>query len=182
MAFRPLETPRLVLRPLVIADAEAVHGYRSDPEVARFQSWESTSLADTEEMIRTRIASEPDLPGTWFQLALCRRADHLLVGDCGIHFLPEEPRHVEIGITLASPHQGQGYATEALSAVFGYVFGQLGKHRIQASVDPENQASIRLLEKMGMRREAHFVEGLWFKGRWADDLVYAVLNREWQSR
>lgn len=182
MTFVPLQTARLLLRPLRIDDVEAVHAYRSDPEVCRFQAWEPSSRSAVEEMIRSGIAAEPDLPGTWFQLAICRRPDGPLLGDCGLHFPAGEPQQAEVGITLAPPHQGHGYAAETLSAVFAYLFDTLGKHRIYGSVDPENRASIRLLERMGMRREAHFVESLWFKGRWADDLVFALLDREWRSR
>lgn len=181
MPFRPLETDRLLLRPLVLADAGAVHAYRSDPAVCRFQLWEPSRQSDVEEMIRTGIAAEPNLPGTWFQLAICRRSDRLLLGDCGVRFPADDLQQAEIGITLAPANQGHGYAAEALASVFAYLFGTLGKHRVYGSVDPGNTASIRLLETMGMRREAHFVESLWFKGRWADDLVYGLLDREWQA-
>jgi RimJ/RimL family protein N-acetyltransferase len=115
-------------------------------------------------------------------VAIVRREDGAILGDCGIHFLAEVPRSAEIGITLAAEHQRQGYATEALTAVLDYLFTGLGKHRVHGSVDPANTASARLLERVGMRKEAHFVESLWFKGRWADDLVFAILDREWKAR
>jgi len=86
---------------------------------------------------------------------------------------------VEIGITLARGFQGRGFATEALRAVLGYLFSTLGKHRVFGSVDPRNAPSLALLERVGMRREAHFVESLWFKGAWADDVIYAMLRREY---
>ena len=86
---------------------------------------------------------------------------------------------MEIGITLARGFQGRGFATEALRAVLGYLFSTLGKHRVFGSVDPRNAPSLALLERVGMRREAHFVESLWFKGGWADDVIYAMLRREY---
>jgi RimJ/RimL family protein N-acetyltransferase len=127
-------------------------------------------------------STEPDTPGTWFQLGITLRDSGLLIGDCGIRFPAEESWQVEIGITLAPQHQGNGYATEALESILAYCFGPLGKHRVFASVDPRNGASITLLERLGMRREAHFRESLWFKGAWADDLIYAILDHEWPGR
>ena len=105
-----------------------------------------------------------------------------MIGDCGLHFPPGEPHQAEVGITLAPGHQGQGYATEALNAVLDYLFLSLGKHRVFASVDPRNRASIALLERVGMRKEAHLRESVWWKGEWADDLVFAVLEGEWRAR
>jgi RimJ/RimL family protein N-acetyltransferase len=105
----------------------------------------------------------------------------LVIGDCGLHFLKHESSQVEIGITLNREHQGFGYATEALELVFKYVFGNLKKHRIVASVDPNNLASIRLLERMKMRKEAHFIESIWFEDRWLDDIVYAIVAHEWKT-
>jgi len=179
MTFEPLTTARLTLRPLRVDDAAAVFRYRSRPEVYRFQRWEPHSVPDVEEVLRS-TAENPDRPGTWFQLGIFRRDQEDLIGDCGLHFPQEDSSQVEIGITLAPEHQGIGYAAEALRSVAGYVFDILGKHRVYGSVDPGNEASIRLLERLGMRREAHFVESLWFKGRWSDDIVYGLLAREWR--
>lgn len=101
------------------------------------------------------------------------------MGDCGIHFLEEEADQVEIGITLDSKHQGHGYATQALILLFNYIFIDLKKHRIVASVAPENLPSIELLERMRMRKEAHFIESVKIGKKWVDDVVYAILAREW---
>ena len=102
----------------------------------------------------------------------------------GVPALPEAaaPQQVEFGITVAPSHQGQGYASEALHAVFGHLFGALGKHRVHASVDPRNDACIALLESVGMRREGHLRESLLVDGEWVDDLLYAVLRSEWEAR
>jgi RimJ/RimL family protein N-acetyltransferase len=175
-----LKSERLILRPLNRKDAQDVFSYRSDPEVYKFQSFQPETIGDVEEFIETRIVSEPHLPGTWFQLAICKSHPYELIGDCGIHFLKDESSQVEIGITLNRDYQGFGYAAEALELVFHYIFEDLKKHRIVASVDPNNLASIRLLERMKMRKEAHCIESIWFKDRWLDDLIYALLAREWK--
>ena len=181
MPFARLVTARLTLRRLGLEDAPAVFRYRSLAEVRRFQAWEPTSLADVESMLQGN-PEDADVPGTWLQLALERREDGELVGDCGLHFPARERAQAEVGITVAPAHQGRGYAVEALCAALGYLFDALGKHRVYASSDPDNLASIRLLERAGMRQEGHLVESLWFKGRWADDLLFALLDREWRAR
>ena len=175
-----LKSDRIFLRPVLQTDAQDIFSYRADPEISQFQTWHPKTIKDVQDFIETRIVNEPDHPGTWFQLAICKNDHDELIGDCGLHFLKDEPDQVEIGITLNRGHQGQGYATKALELVFAYVFDSLKKHRIIASVDPNNSASIRLLERMKMRREAHFIESIRSKDRWLDDLVYAILAREWK--
>ncbi len=181
MPFQPLQAGSLLLRPLTLADAPALLRYRSLPEVCRFQGFEPASLADAEAFIGA-LAAEPDLPGTWFQLGLERRPGGELVGDCGLRFPEQDRAQVELGVTVAPEHQGQGHASAAVQALLAWAFGPLGKHRVQASVDPGNGPSIRLLERAGFRLEGHLVEAVWSRGRWADDLVYAQLAREWRAR
>jgi RimJ/RimL family protein N-acetyltransferase len=175
-------TKRLVIRLLEIGDAEAMFNNRSDPDISRYQSWEPESVEEMQNFILDLAEIEIGTPGRWYQLGIFIRDSRDIAGDAGIHTQEEDPRQVEIGITLAKAYQGRGLATEALEAVFGYLFNELGKHRVYASVDPRNTASIALLERLGMRREAHFVESLWFKGVWADDVIYALLSREFQQR
>ena len=182
MAFADIETERLVLRPLRPADSAAMFRYRSDPKVCRYQMWEPSSAAEVEEFIAGMAAREPDTPGTWYQLAICRRETGQMVGDCGLRFPLGRDHETEFGITLAPEFHGKGYATEALEAVLYYLFDTLGKHRAFGSIDPRNHASLRLMERTGLRREAHFRESLWFKGGWADDVIYAILRREFEER
>jgi RimJ/RimL family protein N-acetyltransferase len=181
MPFAPLVTARLMLRRLGLKDAQDVFRYRSLAEVRRFQTWEPASLTEVESMLQSN-PEDADAPGTWLQLALERREAGELVGDIGLHFPARDRAQAEVGITVAPAHQGRGYAVEALSAALGYLFDALGKHRVYASSDPANRASIHLLERAGMRQEGHLVESLWFKGRWADDLLFGLLDREWRAR
>jgi RimJ/RimL family protein N-acetyltransferase len=74
---------------------------------------------------------------------------------------------------------GQGYATEAAAAMVDLAFNGLGAHRVYARIDARNLASVRLAKRLGLRREAHLRENEWFKGEWTDELIYAVLDREW---
>ena len=157
-------------------------GYRSDPMVGRCQTWMPRALEDVRRFIDSLQAIAFDTPGTWFQLGIRLRERGELVGDLGVHFPADDQHQAEIGVTVAPGHQGRGVGSEAVVAVLGHLFGPLQKHRVCASVDPRNQPSIALLERVGMRREAHFRESLWFKGQWVDDLVFAILESEWKVR
>jgi RimJ/RimL family protein N-acetyltransferase len=170
---------RVVLRPLRPDDAPTIVAYRSDPEVARYQSWAPT-LDDVLGTIDAPGARAPFAPGTWTQLGIALHASGELIGDVGVHVFEGEPLQAEFGITLATAFQGRGYATEALRALLALLFDDLGKHRVTASVDPRNARSIALMRRAGFRQEGHLVESLRFKGAWADDLVFAMLAREWQ--
>jgi RimJ/RimL family protein N-acetyltransferase len=176
-----ITTARLTLTPLSAADAEALFAYRSLPEVARYQGWQPRTMADAQEFIAVVASNELDTPGTWFQYGIRARGTSELIGDLGVHFL-EDGQQVELGFTLAPASQGRGFGTEAVTGVIDFVFGQLGKHRVTASVDPRNEPSLRLLRRVGMRQEAHFRQSLLFKGEWADDVVFAVLRPEWAAR
>jgi RimJ/RimL family protein N-acetyltransferase len=177
-----LDSPRLVLRRVRPDDAKAVFGYRSDPRTQTCQLWAPDTQEEVEEFINHKVASSPNISGTWFQFAICLRTTGEVIGDCGLHFTEGDSEQVEIGITLSPAQHGLGYAAEAAGSVLKYVFVSLQKHRVFSSVDPENHASIKLLERLGMRREAHHIESVRFRGRWADDLIYAMLAREWQAR
>ncbi len=174
--------PRIVLRALRPHDAPAMYAYRADPEVARYQSWEPPSLESVRAFIAAQDGAEPYAPGTWYQLAIAEAAGGELIGDCGVHVPAGEPRSAEFGITLARAAQRRGLATEALVALLAILFGELGKHRVFCSIDPRNARSVALVRRGGFRQEAHHRASLWFKGAWADDLVFAMLRSEWDAR
>jgi RimJ/RimL family protein N-acetyltransferase len=182
MPFEPLTTERLVLGPLGPSDAPIVHNYWSDSTVGLYQSWEPTGVEEVSDFIERMFGVEPNTPGTWLQLAIRERRGGALIGDCGLHFPGDREHEAEFGITLMPAHQGKGYAGEALRAILGYLFFTLDKHRVYGSTDPRNTACRRMMERVGMRQEAHFRESLWFKGGWVDDVVYAMLRREWLDR
>ena len=158
-------------------DAGPFAAYRLRADVCRYQSFAPSDAGEAAGLIRSFESLEWDTPGTWFQLAVRERGSGHLVGDVGVHFVDED--RVEIGFTIDPTHQRKGFATEAVVALLDHLFGAMAKHRVVASVDPRNAPSVALLEKLGMRREAHFRQSLRFKGEWADDLVYAVLGSEW---
>ena len=182
LMFSTIATERLHLRRLVQSDDAALFAYRTAPEVARYQCWRPESIEETREFIQNLSEVKIDTPDTWFQLAIVLPSSGELVGDCGLHFLKDEPNQTEIGITLAPQHARQGYASETLHAVLELLFDNLEKHRVFASVDPKNLAAMALFKRLGMRQEAHFVESVSFDGAWVDDVVFGMLRREWLSR
>ena len=174
-----LLTERLILRPLEPDDAGRVHAYRTDPNVGRFQSWDLNSVQEVRQFIDRMRTLESLTSGEWLQLGIFLREMGELVGDCGLHPRADDPRQVEIGITLAPAFQRRGLAREAFSAVLRFLFTSTETHRAFCSVDPRNESCQRLLRSVGMRREAHLIESLWIRDAWCDDLIFAMLRREW---
>jgi RimJ/RimL family protein N-acetyltransferase len=178
-----LETARLVLRPFRHEDLPTFVAYRSDPEVARYQSWEAPypeKLA--REFLEELDTTKPGARGEWYQLAIELKDNGEMIGDCAFCVLEEDARQAEIGFTLATAYQGRGYAAEGVARLLDYLFDDLSLHRVRANCDADNERSWKLLERLGLRREAHLVEAAWFKGRWSSEYWYAVLRREWEVR
>jgi RimJ/RimL family protein N-acetyltransferase len=104
-----------------------------------------------------------------------------LVADMSLMWRSDEHRMGEVGYILHPAFTGRGYATEAARALLRLGFEEFGLHRIIGRIDARNTASARVLERLGMRREAHLVENEWLKGEWTDEVVYAMLEREWEA-
>ncbi|AEQ51846.1 GNAT family N-acetyltransferase [Pelagibacterium halotolerans] len=182
MTFFPIETKRLILRKFTPADAEATAAYQGLPEVARYCMWEPRSLERVRELIPRWIAMDGTGENSeGIQYAVVLRTSGALIGDVVLMFEDLAARQGQIGYVMSPAFQGQGYATEAMEAVLAVGFGQVGLHRISARCDARNTGSWRVMEKLGMRREAHFREHAIFKGEWDQELVYAILEDEWRA-
>lgn len=175
----PLFTPRLVLRNFRPEDVPAFVAYRNDPEIARYQSWETCSAGEATALVERQKGREPRADGEWFQIGVALREPETMIGDCGLKL---DPRQATFGITLARQFQGQGFGREALSCIFDHLFDRTEVRRVVADTDPDNVSAWSLLERLGMRREGHLRQSLWFKGRWADEYLYAILREEWVAR
>jgi RimJ/RimL family protein N-acetyltransferase len=178
----PLFTARLVLRRFVENDLPAFHAYRNDPILARHQSWEAFNLTEAAAFIHEHQAKGAGLPGQWLQIAIVRRDSDELIGDCAFQVHAEDIRQATVGITLAQEYQQQGYAAEAMTCLLQHLFETMKLHRVMADTDPGNTASMKLLERLGLRHEGHLKQSLWFKGRWADEYLYAILSDEWRAK
>ena len=170
------------MRRFQVGDLSVFLEYRNDPDVARYQGWDSILEANALAMINELERAEPGVPGQWYQFAIALKETGQLVGDCGLCVLVQDARQAQLGISLARAYQGQGLAAEAVSAVLDYAFINLDLHRVVATVDAENARSAALMERVGLRREGHFMKNAWFKGHWSDEYLYAVLQAEWLPR
>ncbi len=178
--MRSLKSSRLYLRPFQESDLDAFARYRSDPDVARYQSWIPPYSAEQAAAFLTEMKNaQPGTPGTWYQLAVERQAQPGLIGDCAFQVFADDARQAQIGFTFARLHQGQGYASEAIKRLLDHLFNERQLHRVTATCDKKNDAAVKLLERVGMRREAQLIENVWFKGDWGSEYGYALLDREW---
>lgn len=175
----PLTTPRLVLRLFAPTDAEALFAYQSLPSVAKYLYRPPHTRERSEQ-----VAAERAAQGAWendgdkLALAIRRHDDPTLLGEVSVTLAAANARQAEIGWTLDPRHEGHGYATEAASALAAFAFDTLGAHRLFARLDTENTGSVRVCERLGMRREAHLVENDLDGDRWGSEFVYAALLRD----
>jgi RimJ/RimL family protein N-acetyltransferase len=176
-AFTLLESQRLLLRRFDEEDLPAFLAYVNDPLVARYQTWESYGERQARDVIQKQKKLDPGVPGEWFTFAVELKAAGALVGHVALK--AQDGGQAEIGFTFAREHQGKGLAREAATRALDYAFTELGLHRVTAVTDCENERSVALLNRLGMRREGHFIQNIWFKGRWGDEYLYAVLREEW---
>ena len=176
-----IRSERLILRPIQIEDSALIFAYRSNSVVNQYQGWIPKTIDDVHNFIRNRTSPEFNLPGSWFQFVMIKQDNDELIGDVGVHFLDSGGFQVELGCTLDQKHMGKGYATEALGGVINFLFECQNKHRIIASIDPRNEKSIQLFERLGFRKEAHFKQSFLINGEWVDDLIYAILKDEWKT-
>ncbi|SMP59267.1 GNAT family N-acetyltransferase [Anoxynatronum buryatiense] len=180
--FSNIEAERIILRKFKEADAEAFLTYRSNPLVALYQGegWENYKHEQAVAFVKEQMNFEPDIPDTWFQIAVELKDTGKLIGDCAIHTLPHDTNQVEIGFSLDPLYQNKGFGTELVKCLLEYIFNVLNKHRVIAITDTRNKNSIKLLERIGMRLEGHFIKNLWYKGEYTDEYLFAILKEEWQ--
>jgi len=175
-----IQTERLIIRLANPEDAKHIYAYRCDFTENRYQGWFPESAEEVRDYI-THMPETIDATDICFQFAIINVNENRLIGDMGIIFTNHKGMQAEIGCTLCKDYQKKGYATEALTAMVNYLFAALNKHRVVASVDPRNTASIRLIERLGFRKEAHFKESYYLRGQWVDDIIYALLKHEWRN-
>jgi RimJ/RimL family protein N-acetyltransferase len=176
-----MATERLILRRFRTSDVETLAEYRSDPEVARYQSWDTPfPLNKAAVAVQNFAASSPDQPG-WFQYAIEHTAERVLIGDVAVR-LHDNLKQAEIGFTLATAYQKMGFATEAVSAVLDRLFRLQGLHRVMGECDARNAPSAALMERLGFTREGLLRQQTFIKGEWTDDLLFGILAPEWLAR
>lgn len=176
----PVKTERLVLRPFTAADEEDMLEFESHPEVARYLYNEPRTREENAKELATR-QEQTALREEGDTLMLAVELDGKVIGYVLLTWVSEPHKQGEFGYVLHPDHHGRGYASEASVEMLRLGFEKMGMHRVIGRCDAKNDASWRLMERMGMRREAHLREAEIFKGQWGDELHYAMLSREWHS-
>lgn len=173
-----LETPRLILREFTEDDWPSMAAYWRDPRYRRFYPDYDDSDAFVRDLVSTFVAGQSETPRYRFQLAVTLREDGRFIGNCGIRVNNPPLLEANIGYEINPAYWGQGLATESATAILTFGFEELGMHRVWAECVADNAASARVLAKLGMRQEARFVEHQWYRDRWWDTLIFAILDRE----
>ena len=177
----PLETERLIIRALTPDDLDRHHLLFSNPDVVRYLYFGPFDRDAAYDHLLRR--STVDLPGEteWINFGVEVKGEGVLIGELAMGFISATHEHYEVGYVFDPAYAGRGYATEGTAMIVELAFSALGAHRVSGRLDARNVASARVLEKLGMRREAHFLENEFVKGEWTDELAYAVLAPEWRA-
>lgn len=176
----PLALGDLTIRRVILPDTDNLLEYLSDPEVARHQYWEPFTATTVAELLESQSQVRTGDPGS--PLVLVVVFEGKVIGDIQLTITSPEHGQGEVGFSFNSRYGGRGFATRALAATLGFGFVQLGLHRVTAATFVENERAWRLMERVGMRREAHFIHDGFVRGRWVDVFGYAMLADEWQQQ
>lgn len=176
-----LETERLILRDFVSEDWQRVLEYQSDPLYLRYYEWTERTPAAAREFVGWFLDHQRQDPRIKFQLAVTLKSNNLLIGNCGIRMDRPNAFQADIGYELDPQYWNYGYATEAAHAIVDFGFNSFDLHRVWSWCVADNTGSAHVLEKLGMRREGHLRENEYYRGRWWDTLMYAILADEWQA-
>lgn len=177
----PLETERLLLRDFRLDDEADIYEYARDPEVVRFANWGPVDVSIIRANLRRRLYDQEHWPRDSVEVAVELRGEDRLIGGMRITILDHANRTADFGYTFNRRYWNKGYATEAARELLSLAFSNLKLHRVWATCDARNHASYRVMEKLGMRREALFKKDVLQKGEWRDSYLYAVLAEEWDS-
>lgn len=174
-----IKTKRLEIKEISMDNAFEMFEYRSNQSIQKYQSFKPKEIEDVRLFIKNNTTAF-NTENTWHQLGIF--LENKLIGDLGIHFIGPNNMQCEIGYTISTNYQRQGFGKEAVAGLVSYLFNNLQKHRIIASLDPNNTSSQLLLESISFRKEGLFKESVFIENRWDDDLIYAITENEWAGR
>ncbi|MFF0001765.1 GNAT family N-acetyltransferase [Streptomyces avermitilis] len=178
----PITTERLILRPFTPDDLDDLYAYQSLPEVARYLFRPPLTRDQCAQSLARRVAGTAWAEdGDDLVVAVCRTGGATVVGEVVLKLASARACQAEIGWIFNPAYSGRGYATEAAFATASLAFAELGVHRLFARLDVLNSGSVRVCERLGMRREAHLVENDLDGERWGSEYVYATLAHEWKA-
>lgn len=177
----PIETDRLILRPFERGDVEGLNAYHALPSVQRYvfsRTRDRAEVAGALNIMRNHVSLQR--PGDTLTLAMIRKGDKQLVGHVSLHWSDATAGQGEVRFLINPTYAGQGFVAEAVGAMFDLAFDHFHIHRVFARCDGRNHHSIKLMQQLGMRLEAHYREHALFQGEWDEELHFAILDREWQ--
>jgi ribosomal-protein-alanine N-acetyltransferase len=175
-----LVTERLILREFTSDDWPAVLAYQTDERYLRYYEWTERTPEAVQAFVQMFLDQQQEQPRRKFQLAVTLKSNGQLIGNCGIRMDSAGAQEADIGYELAPEQWGNGYATEAARAMLHFGFTGLGVHRIWSWCIADNAGSVHVLEKLGMQLEGRLRDKEYFKGRWWDTRLFAILEDEWR--
>lgn len=178
--FPRLETERLVLREIVPADAEDLFHIFSDEETMRYWSCLPYTSVDQAHRLIEGLA-KVRLAGAGINWAITLRGDERLIGKCGYNEWSKAHRRGDVSYIVAREKRGMGVVSEALGAMLDYGFDHMNLHSVEAGVTPGNEASTRMLQRLGFRLEGHLRENFLTDRGFVDSLIYSILRSDWES-
>jgi aminoglycoside 6'-N-acetyltransferase len=179
----PIGTERLLLRAFRPDDLDALHDIRTHPDVLRYLYWPPATVDEIRNVISQRLTmNRLTKENDYLVLAVERRDTGRMIGDVDLCWSSVAHRHAELGAILHPDAHGHGYAREASAALLDLAFLRMGLHRVSARTDSRNEASARLLRRLGMRQEGHLRQCVLYAGHWYDELVFGILAQEWRAR
>jgi len=177
----PLTTERLIIRVLTPDDVVRHHVLFADPDVVRYLYFGPFDRTAAQEHLARRSIVDLPVEGGWINFGVEVKGEGVLIGELAMGFISATHAHYEVGYVFDPAYAGHGYATEGTTMIVELAFSGLGAHRVSGRLDARNDPSARVLERLGMRREALFIENEYVKGEWTDELVYAILAPEWRA-
>lgn len=177
----PIETDRLILRTFERSDLDGLAAYHTLPSMQRYvftRTRGADEVAGALNIMRGHVSLQR--PGDTLTLAMLRKGDRVLIGHVSLHWSDATAGQGEVRFCINPSYSGQGFTREAISAVLDMAFDHFHIHRIFIRSDGRNHHSIKLLQNLGMRLEAHYREHALFQGEWDEELHFAILDREWQ--
>jgi ribosomal-protein-alanine N-acetyltransferase len=169
---------RLIIREITHGDLDEVYEYNKNPEIFKYMPFGPSTYENAKKRIERLLDKQNQDPRTDFDVAITLKTSGKLIGGCRLNKVSDIEGH--IGYILSKDQRGNGYATEAAKALTDYGFNELNLHRVYATVHPENAASIRVLEKVGMTLEGRLRENMLYDGEYGDSLIYSILEQEWK--
>jgi len=177
-----LNSNRICIRNLKDSDLNDFFSYRSNPEITKYQGFDIMTIEQCKNFIDSQKDMQFGKAGEWVQYAIEDLETNRLIGDCAIKLDDYDIRIAQIGITISPEFQQKGYAKETMKTILDFLFSIEDFHRVLEIVDAENKASIQLLESLGFKKEGHFVENIFFKGKWGSEFQYAMLKSEYNNK